>query len=192
MQNGNPVGSLSENQQSLIVGSLLGDGYMRCKTNAHLQMTHSIHQKEYVNWKYLQLRKFVITPPKSYKGNGSRVGYRFFTRSLPTFTPFYHRFYKNRRKLIPKDLYITPLTLAVWYMDDGSKSRNACYLNTQQFTQEDQKFLISVLQRDFNLSPNLNKDKQYTRLRFTIADSQRLAEIIRPHVITSMQYKFPI
>ena len=136
------MGSLLEVQKSLIVGSLLGDGYMRCKTNAHLQVTHSIRQKIYVDWKYQQLKDFVSTPPKEYQGNGNRVGYRFFTRSLPLFTPFYHRFYPHGKKIIPPDIQITPLTLAVWFMDDGSKSRNSCYLNTQQFHVDDQLILI--------------------------------------------------
>lgn len=191
-ENGNTVGSLSKDQQSLIVGSLLGDGYMRCKTNAHLQITHSIHQKEYVDWKYMQLKNLVLSSPKSYKGNGQRIGYRFFTRSIPELTPYYHRFYQNERKIIPKDLYITPLTLAVWYMDDGTNCRNASYLNTQQFSQEDQQLLISVLQKTFNLYPNLNKDKQYTRIRFSIADSRRLAKIITPHLIPSLRYKLSV
>ena len=31
---GNTVGSLTEAQRSIIIGTLLGDGSMRCKTNA--------------------------------------------------------------------------------------------------------------------------------------------------------------
>ena len=32
---GNTVGSLTEMQRSIIIGSLLGDGAMRCKVNAY-------------------------------------------------------------------------------------------------------------------------------------------------------------
>ena len=31
---GNTVGSLSDLQHSIVIGTLLGDGVMRCKTNA--------------------------------------------------------------------------------------------------------------------------------------------------------------
>ncbi len=51
----NTVGSLTENQRSIIIGSLLGDGAMRCKVNALLEINHSSAQKEYVDWKYQQL-----------------------------------------------------------------------------------------------------------------------------------------
>jgi len=192
MQSGNSVGSLSEDQKSLIEGCLLGDGYMRCKTNAHLQITHSISQKDYVDWKYHQLTNFVLTPPKSYKGNGRRIGYRFFTRSLPPFTRFYKRFYKARKKFIPKDVRITPLTLTVWYMDDGSKSRRSSYLNTQYFSLSDQRYLASVLYETFGLQTCLDKDKKYFRLRFSVEDTKKLINIIKPFVLPSLQYKLPI
>ena len=38
---GNTVGSLSEAQRSLIVGTLLGDGAMRCKANALIEIQAS-------------------------------------------------------------------------------------------------------------------------------------------------------
>ena len=137
------------------------------------------------------MSEFILTPPKSYKGNGKRIGYRFFTRSLPVFTDFYLRFYK-KQKTIPEDLNLSVLTLAVWYMDDGSKSHRSCYLNTQQFTSIDQELLINKLQKRHNLQPNRDKDKQYFRLRFSQQDSQKLTQIIGPHILPSLQYKLPI
>ncbi|MBT7767259.1 MAG: hypothetical protein HN730_08885 [Bdellovibrionales bacterium] len=192
MQDGNSVGSLLEIQKSLIEGCLLGDGYMRCKSNAHLQITHSINQKKYVDWKYQLLKDYVLTPPKPYKGNGGRVGYRFFTRSLPQFTRFYNRYYKEGKKVIPRDLQLNPFSLAVWFMDDGSKSRNSCYLNTQQFSLSDQNYLKLVLQKQFGIKPNLDKDKIYLRLRFSVTDTKKLKKIIQQFVLPELQYKFPI
>ena len=56
---------------------------MRCKTNALLEINHSIDQKDYVDWKYRQLVNLVKTPPKARRGNGKRIAYRFTTLSLP-------------------------------------------------------------------------------------------------------------
>ncbi len=77
------MGSLSKVQKQLILGSVLGDGYMRKKTNTHLQISHSIKQKEYVDWKFHILKNLVISAPKVFNGNAGRVGYRFVTRNLP-------------------------------------------------------------------------------------------------------------
>ena len=68
---GNTVGSLSETQRSLIVGTLLGDGAMRCKVHALIEINHSAEQKAYVDWKHQLLAELVGTPPKQ---RNCRVG----------------------------------------------------------------------------------------------------------------------
>jgi LAGLIDADG DNA endonuclease family len=103
----------------------MGDGAMRCKTNALLEVNHSVHQQFYVDWKYRHLEPLVSTPPKLWKGNGNRIACRFVTRSLPELTPYYRLFYESGRKRIP-ELKLSPLTMAVWFMDDGCKSRTRC------------------------------------------------------------------
>ena len=185
------MGSLSEFQQQLILGCVLGDGYMRRKTHAHLQITHSFKQKEYVDWKYRILKNLVITPPKTYKGNGDRVGYRFFTKSLPELTSIYIKFYSNKVKKVPKDIILKPVTLAVWYMDDGSKSYKSCYFNTQKFDSESQNNLIKALSK-LKIEAKLNKDKQYFRIRVLTSSAPHLMDIIRPYVAKSMRYKIPV
>ena len=114
---GNTVGSLSEVQQSIVIGSLLGDGSMRCKANALLEINHSIQQQENVDWKFSQLQGLVRTPPRSRLGNGKRIAYRFVTRSLPELTPWYRAFYGPRGKHVP-EVELSSLSLAVWFMDE--------------------------------------------------------------------------
>lgn len=185
------MGSLSEIQQQVILGCILGDGYMRKKTNAHLQITHSIAQKEYVDWKYKVFKNLVIKPPSSYKGNEGRVGYRFFTRSLPEITSFYKRFYQNRVKVVPSRIALTPLSLAVWYMDDGSKSYRSCYFNTQKFDLVSQNNLMRALKK-LGIKSSLNKDKIYYRLRLATENAPQFFKMVNPFIIESMRYKIPI
>lgn len=115
----NTEGSLTEEQQSILIGVLLGDGAMRKKTHALLEINHSYKQKEYVDWLYQKFIHYVDTEPKMRKSNGKRIAYRFTTKSLPILTTFYDSFFQERRKIIPDNLTLSPLTLAVWYMDDG-------------------------------------------------------------------------
>lgn len=143
MSNGNTVGSLTEVQKSIITGCLLGDGYMRCKTNAYLQITHGLKQKDLVDWKYERLKNLVKNKPSYYFNNG-RHCYRFLTRSLPVITSFYQDFYRKGKKIIPEKITVNGLILAVWFMDDGSKSRSSVYLNTQQFSRNNQIILKKV------------------------------------------------
>lgn len=136
----NTVGSLTEEQKSILIGCLLGDGTMRKKKNAHLEINRCFVQKALVDWIFSKFKELVITEPKWRKGNGNREAYRFATRSLPILTPFYEQFFPQRKKVIPTDLKLNPLILAVWFMDDGCKSRSSIYLNTQSFLKKSRLF----------------------------------------------------
>jgi hypothetical protein len=177
-------------QEAVLIGTLLGDGAMRCKTNALLEVNHSIAQRSYVDWKYQVFVSLVRTPPSMRPGNGGRVAYRFVTRSLPELTPYYRAFYPDGRKTVP-DMTLTPLALAVWLMDDGSRSRNSLYLNTQQFQLEDQFKLIAMLKRQFGLAATLNRDRSYKRIRVAVSSVSHLCDLVSGHVLPELRYKLP-
>ena len=185
----NTEGSLTEEQKQILIGLLLGDGAMRKKTHALLEINHSYSQKEYVDWLYRQFKKYVGTPPKLRKGNGSRIAYRFTTKSVPVFTEFYDHFFRGNKKIVPKLLNLSPLTLAIWYMDDGSRCDTDIYLNSQQFTLKEQKILVAELAKQFQIKSSLNKDKQYHRIRIKKESVQLFMTAITPYVIPSMKYK---
>lgn len=186
------VGSLTQFQRSVIIGSLLGDGHLRIfpgRSNALLEINHSFRQKEYVDWKYSTLMNVSASPPKARNGSQGRVAYRFHSKQLSALTEFHGLFYGSGRKAIPDGLRLNPVILAVWYMDDGSKcGENNYYLNTQQYALSDQEKLRERL-RNIGLESRLNKDKIYWRLRFLGASAERLKKIILPHIIPSMSYK---
>lgn len=189
---GNTVGSLTLVQHAILVGSLLGDGALRLqrgKLNALLEVNHAFRYKEYVNWKFGNFRDFVLTPSKSRLGNGSRVAYRFTTRSLPVFTEYYWWFYRTGRKRIPLDLILDALSLAVWFMDDGGKSRTASYLNTQQFPTDDQELLLQLLRVQFGIDGTLNKDKEYYRIRVSKTGTEILKSLVDSFVLPCFRYK---
>jgi hypothetical protein len=188
----NTVGSLTQTQKSLVIGTILGDGYVRIiprRKNAFLEVNHSITQRSYVDWKYRMLQSIVKSGPKSRNGNGNRIAYRFFTQCIPEITNLFLYFYKEKRKMIPNDLVVDPLSLAVWFMDDGSRSGGSLYLNTQQFSMQDQKTLQGILLNQFGIHSGLNRDKEYWRIRVVSADAQKFCSIVRPHIVPSMEYK---
>ncbi len=186
----NTVGSLTQKQKSVIIGSLLGDGYLRKipgRQNAFLEINHSFNQKQYVDWKYNVLKNIVKSPPKRRDYNG-RSAYRFFTRQHRELSQLYNIFYYNSHKIIP-DISLDPLILSVWFMDDGSKvSKDDVYLNTQQFSKNDQLKLLNML-KTIGLEARLNKDKQYFRIRFLKSSLLKFNEMIEPFVVPSMIYK---
>ena len=186
------MGSLTSTQKDILVGSLLGEGTLRkqgTRTNALFEVNHSYQYKEYVDWKYHHFQMYVKTPPKSRKGNGNRIAYRFTTQSLPIFTEYYYRYYSAGRKFIKPDVKISNLILSVWFMDDGAKSRNSFYLNTQQFSLKEQLFLMSCLKRDLQIESSLNKDKQYFRMRIRTESANRFRNIVDTYLLPCFNYK---
>ncbi len=188
----NTVGSLTQCQYSVIIGSILGDGYLRKfigRKDALLEINHSYKQREYVEWKYLILKDISASPPKLRKSGKNRLAIRFYTKQLPIFTDLMSKFYKNKKKVIPDELKLNPDILAVWYMDDGSRcGKSNFYLNTQQYSLKDQKKLIKKL-KTLGLEVVLNKDKHYWRLRFLGRSISKLKLLIQDKIIPSMQYK---
>lgn len=188
----NTVESLNQFQKSMIIGTILGDGYLRIvpgRQNAFLEINHTVNQKEYVMWKYEILKGIRAGAPKERNGNGGRKAIRFHTRQSEELTTIHFDFYQNGEKIIPKDLKLDPLILAVWFMDDGSRcSESDVYLNTQQFNDKNQKILLKAL-RDIGLDASLNKDKEYKRIRFYKSSVPKLFSLIKAHIIPSMRYK---
>src|ERR1700686_623729 len=172
---------LTADEHDVILGSLLGDGSMRRKRNALLEVNHSVAQRDYVDWKYHCLRRLVATPPKARANNGRRVAYRFVTLSLPCLTPYHTAFYVSGRKAVP-EINLSPLALATWFMDDGSRSRRSAYLNTQQFALSDQERLILAL-AGVGVIATLNRDKSYQRIRIRANSIARFVSLIAPYVL---------
>lgn len=191
----NTVGSLTQLQKSLVIGSILGDGYIRIipgRKNAFFEVNHSYRAKEYVDWKYAMLLSIAGSAPKARKGNGKRIAYRFYTRQHSEITELFQKFYRAGEKIIPDNIHIDAMALAVWYMDDGSQCRASdIYLNTQQFNKENQIRLIKLLSR-MGIESRMNRDKKYWRLRVIKSSLSRFRELIHNYIIPEMRYKIEL
>ena len=194
---------LTQEQKSVLIGSILGDGTLQLGergANANFKSEHGLVQKEYVYWKYNIFKPWVFTEPKiSYRYKESRERYAksywFRTVRHPTLTEFHKRFYENGKKMIPKDIAgdIDALALAVWVMDDGSLNSNQLDISTYSFTLQDIYLLIDALKSNFGLSSKYyrDRDKGY-RMYFNKTETRKLISLIKPHVIPNIDYKIRI
>lgn len=164
---------------------------MRKKLNAHLEINHCFAQKALVDWIFSKFKNLVLTEPKWRRGNGRREAYRFTTQSLPVLTPYYDKFFPKRKKIVPFGLKLDALSLAVWFMDDGSKSRSSVYLNTQQYSKNEQVQLINLIKSQFNIDSTLNKDKEYFRIRVRTRSIKRFIELVEKLILPEFKYKLP-
>ena len=199
-----PSKRLNKVERDIIIGTILGDACVEsCKNESRIQIAHSEKQKDYVIWKYDYLRKWTLSPPKRMIIIDSRnqkkyYRWRFRTFSHPEFSNYRNIFYQNRQKIIPKnieDILRSPLSLAVWYMDDG-KRRPDCrgaYLDTICFPEREQKRLIKCLEVNFKIKDcrlHWNGDGYHIYIPYT--STPRLTSLISKYVIPSMVYKLPL
>lgn len=178
-------------QRELLIGSLLGDGHLRPhRKKVVFEFLQTARRKFYVEWKHQILGNLAC--PKIYHNEGDREYYKLVTKTHPELTELYGLFYKEGRKVVPDSVksMMTPFAIAVWFMDDGSKSRDAVYFNTQAFTVEEQFLLIKAL-RKFHVIANLNKDKEYHRLRLLKRHNERFLEMINPYILKEFANKIP-
>ena len=189
--------SLSDIQKATLIGSLLGDGYLsgslRDRINYRLEINHSVKQREYVLWKYEIFSEWILSLPK-YRSKTRSL--RLRTISHPELTFFHELFYSDGRKIIPNNIGAIlrdPLTLAVWFMDDGTRIKDyGVTINSQSFNETENNLLQKVLLKNFGISSSLHNDKGNKRLYIGRHSVENFIKIVNPFVLPSMKYKFPI
>ena len=100
----------------------------------------------------------------------------------------------NRRKVVPDDLVLTPLSMAVWFMDDGSRESNqyrGLYLNTQSFTISEVEPLQSVIRRDVGVETSVRQQRDGSQIYVTLSFVTDMTAYIYDEVLPSMRYKLP-
>ncbi|MEI9913656.1 MAG: LAGLIDADG endonuclease [Candidatus Saccharibacteria bacterium] len=193
---------LTKRQRSIIVGTILGDGHLETLNNGRtyrLKIEHSIKQSAYVDWLYQELKPWVLTPPKAksklLKGI-SLENYYFQTLSAGQLRFYGKAFYDvNKKKHVPAQVghWLTPLALAVWFMDDGSsksKQHRAIILNTQGFTSRDIKVLQEALMKGFTIEAKIRRQKESPQLLIVGESAEHFYKLVQPYVLPSFSYKF--
>jgi len=194
--------SLTSRQKQILVGSLLGDAHLESRYKlgcATLRIEHSYKQKEYVDWLYSGFKKWVRTLPRKrtrWSWGKKQDKYLFMTYGHKILGEFREIFYRNKKKIVPENIeyHLTPLSLAVWYMDDGSiKSRKhkGMFLNTQAFSLSDVKRLQGILRKKFLIENITRKDKSGLQIYILGRSAENFMRLIRPYIIPSMEYKIP-
>lgn len=193
---------LNDQQKSVLVGSLLGDGTLRTgkdSINANFKVEQGLRHEDYVWWEYAVFKEWVTTPPKlsfRCRDNGDRYPKSWWFRTIrhPEITTYRGIFYPKGRKVIPPNIreMLNPMVLAVLVMDDGSFNQNKLDISTYAFELNGIKLLREALKEKFSVNSNFyrDRDKGY-RMYFPVKETKIVAETIRPFVIPSMTYKLP-
>lgn len=198
---------LTKYQEEVLNGLMLGDGCIYRHTDTckpHLTVVRSQVDRDYLTDNYNVFKDFckegrgVIDGSVFDKRTGNTNFFsKFVTRRCEALIPYYKRWYPNREKHVPQDIILTPLTLAIWFSDDGS-IRNSCsewrfqlQLSTDSFSKQE----VDILKRKIEIICNekfyIVGDADKKNLRIGAADSGTRAfiKIIDNYLPKSMNRK---
>jgi len=194
---------LTQRQDAIIIGTILGDGCLeRNGQHVRLRLEHGISQKSYLLWKYNEL-KAVITGTVMSLHSYHKINkcfydsFRTYTFSNQIFDTYWNTFYLSKKKIIPlhiQSILKNPLSLAVWFMDDGYKRNdcNALRLGTDSFTKNEQVLLQSVLRNNFGIETSLHKKGKYWNIYIPQKESKKFIDVVKPYIIPEFTYKIAL
>lgn len=199
-------GPLNKNILSIIYGSLLGDGFAEKRKGGkgtricfyqegshtdYLLYLHSL----IANLGYCNTKLPKISTRLGKQGKIRSI-IRFNTWTYESFNWIYNEWYDNKIKRIPLSLkdYFTPLTLAIWIMDDGCKSGKGLKLSTNSFKYNELLFLIKLFYDKYDIKVSIVKTGVYNQYDLYIWKESipKLFNLVKPYIIPSMKYKINI
>lgn len=192
-----------------ITGNILGDAHIYKKNHRCFQIKHCEKQYDYLMWKKNILSKFFPDADIKVSSGISYGKYKwngiFFVSDY--FERIYEQFYNKdgvKGVTFGRLNQLTPLGLAVWYMDDGSlnlhmnrtlkngersvRNRSITFA-TNCFTYDEHVEIKKWFKVRHKIDVKINKHKSSFRTVMNATNSNKFIRIIEPYVIDSMIYK---
>lgn len=196
--------------KEIIEGSLLGDGSLKMK-NKKSKDCVPCFRKTNIGYDHILYVANALcsdngeTHIKEWWNKQNRRYFHFSTQHEKELLPLFKEWYpenNNFKKLIPKNLKLTPKVILNWFMDDGTTSfrkrkttQVKMTLCSESFTKEDNEWLCDKLKDEFNIQAHIQKikDKGYGwRIFIPVKSINTFYDVIGPCPVPSMKYKWKI
>ena len=179
-------------QEQIMIGMMLGDGSL---CHNHISYNHKEEHSKYMD--YINNSLGCLCADYKYS---NLSGYGTKMLSAMTIDRYYIREYFDPwivtgKKQVPINIKLSPISLAFWYMDDGSLNHHedqedrACFA-TCEFNSESVDNLILAL-KNLGLNGIKFKSSNYYRIRLNADEAEKLFIIISPYIPPVMRYKLP-
>jgi recombination protein RecA len=193
---------LSDFQREVVLGGLMGDGALsptRSGHGARFRFGHGAKQAAYADWK-----ASLFANVSSSRSTNAKGAVFHDVKPLPELAGLREAVYMNGKKVFGHDYLkcLTPLSLAIWYMDDGGFTLRAKGL--QERTREGsgrseicveameattRTRLAEYLADTWDIRPKLTERGGKAVLVFAKDETAKLHALIAPFVHPSMDYK---
>jgi len=198
------MAKITKKSRDLFYAMIIGDGHL--DKYGQLNIRHCERQEGYVRWKHKVLKKHNISVSRirTYKSNGT-TQYGFSTKVYKFSKLFRKILYTPKKTVgIRKQLNrLTPLGIAIWYMDDGSLTtlknkdgyvRGSALRIHTNLSKEENQVIIDYFQEIWNIKFKQNKKNSYYELVMHTKEARKFLQIVEPYVrrVSCMHHKLKI
>lgn len=197
---------MERTKKAILIGLILGDGHITSKGD--LNITHSIKQKEYIEYKAKLLEQLLSCKKINLYHRLDDKHNEFTLHKMHKYFKILRKWiYKNNIKTFSKKILdlLTPEAIALWWMDDGShgidRHKETGKIRAHSFhlytytTLEETENIINMFKEKFDInfckikhtSKNTGITSYYLKCR--TKEGRKLSNLIRPYIIPSLQYK---
>lgn len=207
---------MNKEERAILYGIAIGDGHISYRTRlkdgkyryeqAELIVGHSVKQEQYIQHKADLLHKiFGGKRPKVsvvyHNVNSTIYEGRRIAKTNPYFRQMHKILYKeNKQKFINQEVLdkLDEMSLALWFMDDGSVSYNTNKQNNvtslslricTQFSEEEGQLVCNWLKEKYNIVFKYYKAKDRYDIGCNTKEAIEFIDLIFDHLHNSMFYK---
>jgi len=148
--------NISQENIEWINGELLGDGSLVSSSSYSARVCYASKFLEYINYISIILKSFGIEQSgeiyKQYHKKFNCYSYGYHSKMYVELLAIRRKWYPNGKKIVPRDIIITPITLRQWFIGDGylrkrKKGRPHIILATDGFSISDIEWLVVQLNK---------------------------------------------
>jgi hypothetical protein len=188
----------NDQQEQIMIGGILGDSciFKDKRSQYHrLQFAHSLNQKEYFLFKYnifkdlFNCYRETITLDK----RTNNTYYAIVSQSIthPILSDYYNKWYKDKRKVVPNDIYIlNDFGLAIFYLDDGYKhiveNKYMYEISVNDYDKESVDKIQDMLYKNFSIETTY---QERGVIHILVKCNEIFENLVRPYLTPDVQYK---
>lgn len=203
---------LTKEQKEILYGSMMGDASKMSPSSVKFKQGET--QKDYLLWKY---RKFENIASQNslkpqclidHRSGMEQISWLFYTHANTDVEFCVSEFYPTGNKEINQSILdkLTPLSIAVWFMDDGQTdwghrsrvkydqySTPVCKFMTQSFSYENCLLIQKWFLEKYNISTRLQEVSLSNSAGYKVVISNKsvlaFLDLIEPHILPMFKYK---
>ncbi len=188
---------LTKTQKDILIGSLLGDGSLYMHPHGihpSFIITRSTSDLQYLKHEFGVFENLCSTGIKNkiiYDKRTKRHYNRsyFCTKNVKEFDQYYKDWYAGGPKTVPRSLKLSPLSMAIWFCDDGtiiyttpSKRSIQITLSTDSFIKNDVEFLAKTLSDRYGDNFRVTRHGTHFVIRVSTFGSTQLIKEIDQYI----------